>query len=96
MRLIGYVDGVEISFDFYPPNIFRGIIPKRLNGKYVVELKVTDNAGNENGMTDILVYIDFQKMEFKVLDDKFRFNVDDRFSYKETQSKYSYRELVMM
>lgn len=96
MRLIGHVDGIEISFDFYPPNIFRGIIPKRLNGKYVVELKVIDDAGNENGMTDILVYIDFQNMEFKVLDDKFRFNVDDRFSYKETQSKYSYRELVMM
>lgn len=95
MRLIGYVDGVEISFDFYPPNIFRGIIPKRLNGKYVVELKVTDNAGNENGMTDILVYIDFQKMKFKVLDESYRFATTDKFRFKEVKSQFSFKELIV-
>lgn len=77
MKLVGYVDGVEVSFSFYPPNTFKAIIPKRLNGKYIVELKAIDDAGNENGETSIYMYIDFQSMHFKILNEKYMFNIDE-------------------
>lgn len=114
LKLIGYVDGIEISFDFYPPNIFKGIIPKKLNGRYIVQLKAIDEAGNETNTAEVYVYIDFKKMIFKVLDENYKFNIDnnglgyievkdtyniniieDKFSFKEVQSQYSYRELVV-
>ena len=86
MRLIGYVDGIEVCFDFYPPNIYKAIIPKRLNGRYIVQLTAVDEAGNETNVTDIYMYISFQEMEFKVLDEKFKFNIDE--------NKLSFVEIV--
>lgn len=89
MRLIGYVEGIEISFDFYPPNTFVGVIPKRLNGSYAVELHAVDEAGNISNQTGLYVLIDFQQMGFKVLDDSYEplANVSD-FSSKEVLEEF--------
>lgn len=71
MKLIGYLDGVEISFDFYPPNNFKAIIPKSVKGSYIIQLKAIDEAGNETNQSDIYMFIDFQKVIFKELDSKY-------------------------
>ena len=94
MQLVGCVDGIEISFDFYPPNFYRAIIPKRLNGRYIVQLKAIDEAGNEASTADVYMYIDFQQMTFKTLGDKFKFNIDDNdLGYVEIKNIYNSREL---
>lgn len=94
MRLAGYVDGIEIAFDFYPPNTYKAIIPKKLNGRYIVQLKAVDEAGNETNLSENYMYIDFQQMIFKILDDKFKFNVDDNnLAYMEVKNIYNSREV---
>lgn len=96
MKLVGYVDGIEISFNFCPPNIYEAVIPKRLNGKYIVQLKAIDDAGNETNMADTYMYMDFQQMIFKNLGNKFRFNIDDsKFGFKEVSNQYSHKELMI-
>lgn len=77
MKLIGHVDGVEIRFDFYPPNLFRAIIPKHLTGKYVLELKAIDEAGNYDFKTNIFIHVDFQSMSFRILENKYVFNANE-------------------
>ena len=72
MKLIGYIKGVEISFDFHPPNIYKAIIPKQFDGVYIVNLKAIDDAGNENNYADMIVCIDFDKMSFKVLENNLK------------------------
>lgn len=94
MKLIGYVDGIEVNFDFYPPNIYKAIIAKRLNGRYIVQLKALDDAGNETSSTDTYMYIDFQQMIFKVLGDKFKFNIDyNNLEYEEIKNIYNSKEI---
>lgn len=94
MRLIGYIDGIEVSFDFYPPNIYRAIIPKRLNGRYIVQLKAIDQAGNETNTSDIYMYIDLKQMIFNVLEDKFKFNIDNNgLGYVEVNNIYNSKEI---
>jgi len=96
MRLIGFVNGVEIAFDFYPPNTFIANIPTCLNGSYIVQLKAIDGAGNEGYFTDVLVYIDFQKMTFKLLNNNFKHMQNrQQYEYEIIKHNYSFRELVM-
>lgn len=71
VNLIGYVEGVEISFDFYPPDTYKGIIPKQIDGRYIVELRAIDEAGNTTGMTNVYILIDFDQLEFKVLSETY-------------------------
>jgi hypothetical protein len=114
IRLIGQVNGVEINFSFYPPDKFEGIIPKMASGKYIVHLKAIDEAGNKTAFTNIFIYIDFQKMEYKVLGPNYSHKEKgkdfdyievegdfkeaeeiDVISFKELQSQFSYKELVI-
>ncbi|WP_146005379.1 PF13754 domain-containing protein [Haloimpatiens massiliensis] len=94
MRLIGYLDGVEISFDFYPPNVFKATIPKSVKGTYIVQLKAIDNAGNETNQADIYMFIDFQKMIFRKLDSKYICKHENsEFVCVKLKNNYYYREL---
>lgn len=88
MKLIGYVGGVEVRFDFHPPNTFKAIIPKRMDGRYIVQLRAINDSGMEDGMTSVHVYINFQSMYFKVLDDSYNFDIDDNIGYIELSEDY--------
>lgn len=72
MRLIGYVNGEEIIFDYFPPNLFKATIPKRTDGKYIISLVLIDNAENINTLTDTFLYIDFKNMKFELIDRKYK------------------------
>ena len=94
MRLKGYVDGVEVSFTFIPPNTFQGVVPKKLNGRYIVQLQLVDEAGNETNNADVYMFIDFQKMQFKVLE-KYKYVENGvNMGYMECTPQYSYREVM--
>lgn len=93
MRLIGSIDGVEVNFDFYPPNQFKAEIPKKLDGVYVVELKALDDAGNETNYSNIFIKIDFQKMSFSVVDG-FEYNSNNcEYNSKEETGEYFTKEM---
>jgi len=93
MKLIGYIDGVEIRFDFYPPNTFKATIPKKLSGKYIVQLKVIDEAGNEENKADMYVYIDFQNMSFREVGSTYVNKIkDNNLSYIEIKNDYELNE----
>jgi hypothetical protein len=77
MRLVGYVDGVEVKFDFTPPNTFTAIIPKQLDGIYILQLHAIDESGNQTNYSNIFVNIDFQKMSFRVLDENYPYKIDE-------------------
>lgn len=87
VNLIGYVKGVEISFDFYPPNTYKGIIPKQVDGRYIVELRAIDEAGNISGTTDTFILIDFDKLEYKVIEESYKSILED--------DKYSKEEIAL-
>lgn len=95
MKLIGYLDGVEVAFDFYPPNQFKAEIPKNKSGIYIVELHAVDDAGNQTNMCDMAVLIDFDRLKFKILDTEFEYRMNsEEFGYKELQQKFTYKELI--
>lgn len=94
MKLIGYVDGIEINFNFYPPNTFKAVIPKKIDGKYIVELKAADDAGNIDYSTGIYVSIDFQHMKIKMLNSKYEFKNDtSKIGYERVNNVYDFKEL---
>lgn len=72
MILVGQVGGVEIKFDFTPPNTFKAEIPKQLNGTYIVQLQAIDDAGNITGYSNIFIKIDFSSMRVKIFDNNYR------------------------
>ena len=94
MHLTGTVDGIEISFDFIPPNTFRGVVPKKLNGRYIISLQLADEAGNKTSNSDIYMYLDFQKMKFKILDKYKIVENGVNMGYMECTPQYSYREVM--
>lgn len=95
MKLIGQVNGVEISFDFCPPNSFNAVIPSGLNGTCIIQLKAVDDAGNETNQAGIYMLVDFQKMTFKKLDSNYVNKYENsKFSRMTVSSNYSYKELV--
>ena len=77
IRLVGYVNGVEVTFTFSPPKVFRGVVPASLNGQYYLDLKAVDEAGNQTNYMDLYVLIDFDALTFKILDERYEFNVED-------------------
>lgn len=77
MKLKGYIDGVEVSFDFYPPNLWKAIIPRKLTGTYILQLKVIDSAGNETNFSDLFICIDFRNMKFEILGKRYDFREKD-------------------
>lgn len=89
MKLIGHINGVEVSFDFYPPNTWRATIPTDITGRFVLQLKATDEAGNSASAMYVYVYIDFKNMVFKVLDEKFGYNYNSKdYCYDIIDSEY--------
>lgn len=100
IRLLGVVNGVEVSFDFYPPKTFKATIPANLKGMYYLFLKAVDDAGNETNYINLHVLVDFDSLSFKILDKNYNFNVEDRddnhleisndYSSKDVQSEFSY------
>lgn len=93
MKLIGYIDGIEVKFDFYPPNKFKADIPKKKDGTYIIQLIATDDAGNESSLSNIFVYINFSKMIFKVLEG-FKFvEGNENYGFIELKNKFSFLEL---
>lgn len=89
MKLVGYIDGVEISFIFSPPNQFKSIIPKKLSGIYIVELHAIDDAGNQNNYTNMLITIDFDKLTFNILKQDFLSN-ENKNDFYNAQSKKNF------
>lgn len=95
MKFIGYVDGIDVKFDFYPPNIFKAEIPKKKSGIYILELHAIDEAGNETNLSDIFIDIDFQKMSMKLIGDTFSFiKNSENFSYEALKSPFDYKGLI--
>jgi hypothetical protein len=69
MILKGYFNGAELSFDFCPESMsFSAEIPRSRSGTYVMELHLTDEAGNTVNECGIIVCIDFDKLSINVLD----------------------------
>ena len=95
MKLVGYLDGIEVKFDFYPPNQFKAEIPKKSNGTYIVEFKVIDDAGNETNYSNILIAINFNKMSFEILEGFTEKEKSSDYNSEELIQEYSYRELVI-
>lgn len=94
MKLIGFIDGVEIAFDYIHPNKFEGVLPNNLKGYYTVELRVTDDAGNVSGMSDMVVAIDFKNLKVKILENNFSMQKEENtFKSYELISKYSFNVL---
>jgi hypothetical protein len=77
MRLIGKVNGVDISFDFYPPNQFRGEVPKNLTGAYIVQLQAVDDGGNTTEYSSIIIKIDFDSFKIEILPSTYIETVND-------------------
>lgn len=77
MKLVGYIEGVEIKFDFYPPKYFKGVIPKKLSGQYIMQLTLIDDFGNEDGGVYKYMYVDFNSLHFHILDENFKFSKKD-------------------
>lgn len=67
MQLIGYIDGIEVNFDFIPPDKFTAEIPKKMSGVYIVELHAIDAAGNTSSYSNIFIKIDFQNLKVEML-----------------------------
>lgn len=76
MTLIGWVNGVWISFKETASNLYVATIPKNLNGRYIIALKAIDDAGNISNFVKTYVYIDFNHMVFKLVDDPFEYGVN--------------------
>jgi hypothetical protein len=95
MKLIGYLDGIEVRFDFYSPNIFKAEIPKKMSGMYIIELHAVDEAGNQTNLCNTVVLIDFDKLTFKILDKNFIEKVENKnYGFKELHQEYTYKELM--
>lgn len=103
MKLIGYVDGIEVIFDFYPPNKFKAEIPKRIDGTYIVELHAIDDANNISNYSNIFIRIDFNKLKVEMLSPTYFVKSDDsKFEYiqlfnnfvsKPKENIFSYKKL---
>lgn len=100
MRLIGNIDGIEVRFDFYPPNIFKAEIPKQLDGTYILQLHAIDEAGNITNYSDIFVRIDFKQLNIEVLPSNYNFigdsmdmgvvALDKNFTFKNISSDFNF------
>ncbi|MDF2800219.1 MAG: hypothetical protein K0S61_122 [Anaerocolumna sp.] len=105
MQLIGFLDGVEVSFDFLPPNTFTAEIPKQNSGVYILELHARDSAGNMTYYNNIFIKIDYLKLEVRIIMDNYDIiQNSEGFSYRQYEPifsdlhhelTYSYRELIM-
>jgi hypothetical protein len=91
MRLVGLVEGVEVSFYLTAPNTFTATVPKQLDGTYIIELHLFDDAGNQTNYANVFIKIDFSKMEIQVLPKSYQYTLQDQPDYlhREIKSKYT-------
>lgn len=67
-KIIGKCDGVDIVFTMTANGGWQSTIPPDLkDGKYILELFATDEAGNVAYITDVLYSVDSATLDFKVL-----------------------------
>lgn len=93
MTLIGQFNGEEVRFDYFPPNQFVAHVPRQINGHYQLYLKCIDAAGNETGLAGVYIYIDFEKMDFKILEKVYSDKVNsNNFNSEILNSKYKHDE----
>lgn len=91
MKLVGYVNGIEVAFDFYPPNTWKVIVSADITGRFVIQLKAIDEAGNSTSAMYVYVYIDFKNMVFKVLDEKYGYEFNSKnYCYGIIDNEYTY------
>lgn len=91
IKLKGEVQGREILFDFSPPNKYRAVIPKELDSIYTVTLKAYDEAGNESFFGDVVVCIDFDKMDFMIIENNLSFeNSSSEYEHVKIEDKYTF------
>jgi len=94
MKLIGYIDGVEVLFDFHPPNQFKAEIPKQLDGSYIVELYALDLAGNKSSLySSIFIRIDYNNLKMEVLPSNYNFINGEEVAFRRLESQYTLKEL---
>jgi hypothetical protein len=95
MVLLGYVDGVEVKFDFYPPNTFKAEIPAQLSGTYILQLKAIDAASNICEYSNIHIVIDFSTFKIKILDKNYTHLSGNTKLYTAKEiNLFAYKELV--
>lgn len=77
MVLTGTVNGENIIFHFSPPDTFTAQMSRVIKGRYIVQLRLFDEAGNDSSYTTIYTYIDFNKMKYSIIDSDFSFNSEE-------------------
>lgn len=94
MKLRGWVDGVEVNFDLTPPNTWKAIVPRQLDGTYIIQLKAISDMGNELNWSKIFIKINFQSMTMKVLPFAYIYNQEDEdIREKQVNSNFLYDEV---
>ncbi|MEG3040907.1 MAG: PF13754 domain-containing protein [Clostridium sp.] len=94
MKLIGCIDGIEVKFDFYPPNKFIAEIPKKIDGTYIVEFTAIDDAGNKTSYSNIFIKINFNKMNFEILKGLINKEEVENYNYKELSNTFEQSNLI--
>ena len=57
-RLVGQVNGQEVTFNKVGGDIWEVIVPGSLDGIYIVQMTAYDDAGNVSSMADYLLLYD--------------------------------------
>lgn len=81
-KMIGKIDGQDIIFTRTANDDWRCVIPSQLDGKYVIELKAYDEAGNMLYITDILFTVDKTSLAVKFEFTHFDLGFIETYEYK--------------
>lgn len=91
VRMVGNVDGNELVFSKDSGGFWSAAVPKHMNGEYVVEVLVYDEAGNVAYSAGMLFIVDPFTLEVKMVPIQFASRVvDDGYKKKPVISDYVY------
>lgn len=62
VRLEGFVEGVPVVFTHKEGDLWEAVVPKKLNGIYIVEFTAYDEAGNVGFTTRYVLSVDFASL----------------------------------
>lgn len=65
-RVWGEYDGKEIVFRQQDGGLWKAVVPKDMDGEYVVAVWAEDEAGNQSYMATLLFAVDPASLRFKV------------------------------
>lgn len=65
-RVWGEYDGKEIVFRQQDGGLWKAVVPKDMDGEYVVAVWVEDEAGNQSYMSTLLFAVDPATLRFQV------------------------------